>query len=219
MPVVPPTEPAVWTRNIGLPRRAERVGQVQLGLHDALEEVGRLAEHDGVDVGPVHLGVLERPGGRLANQPAEGHVPAPALVLGLADADDRTWLMSHHSFPSRTQTRFCCRHGPDVAWPTSALGPALAGSARAASMTRIRPVAMMGLAASGPPDGLTAASGPRPSAWTSSGSSWVKAAWISATSTGDSSSPAALAAVATWRERSEVPHARIVQLATHGRSR
>ncbi len=53
---------------------------------------------------------------------------------------------------------------------------------------------MIGFAASGPPDGLTAVSAPRPSASTSSGSSCVYAAWISATSTGASSTPAAFAA-------------------------
>ena len=53
---------------------------------------------------------------------------------------------------------------------------------------------MIGFAASGPPDGLTATSSPRPSASTSSGSSWVNALWSSATSTGASSRPAALAA-------------------------
>ena len=43
-----------------LARGAERVGQVQLRLHDAFEEVGRLADDDRVDVRPVHLGVFER---------------------------------------------------------------------------------------------------------------------------------------------------------------
>ena len=53
MAVEPPTLPAVCTRIIGLPRGAERVGEEQLGLHHALEEVGRLADHERVDVGPV----------------------------------------------------------------------------------------------------------------------------------------------------------------------
>ena len=37
-----------------LARAAERVGEEELGLHDALERVGRLADHDRVDVGPRH---------------------------------------------------------------------------------------------------------------------------------------------------------------------
>src|SRR3546814_1541937 len=52
----------------GLARRAEGVGQVELGHHHALEEVGGLADHDGVDVGPGHPRVLERPAGRLSHE-------------------------------------------------------------------------------------------------------------------------------------------------------
>ena len=71
-----------------LAHRAEGVGQVELGLHDALEQVGRLAEDDGVDVGHRHVGVVERPEHGLAHEPAEGDVAATRLVVGLADADD-----------------------------------------------------------------------------------------------------------------------------------
>ena len=116
MPVAPPTEPAVCTRNIGLPVAPRASVRYSSGFMIALEQVGGLAEDDGVDVGPVHLGVLERAAGRLPDQPAERDVPAAALVVGLADADDRARLMSHQSFPSRMQTRFCCRHGPDDEW-------------------------------------------------------------------------------------------------------
>ena len=57
-----------------LVRRAERVGEVHLGHEDALEHVGRLADHDGVDVGPVHPGVLERLDGGLAHESGDRHV-------------------------------------------------------------------------------------------------------------------------------------------------
>ena len=40
--------------------RAERVGEVELRHRDALEHVGRLADHDRVDVGPRHARVVER---------------------------------------------------------------------------------------------------------------------------------------------------------------
>ena len=112
MAVEPPTEPAVCTRNSGLPVRAEGVGQEQLGHHHALEEVGRLADDDGVDVGPGHLGVGEGPLGGLPHEAGHRDVAPGGLVLGLADADDGDPLLAHQSSPSRTHTRFCCRHGP-----------------------------------------------------------------------------------------------------------
>ena len=120
--VEPPTEPAVCTRNSGLPAAPEGVGQVQLGHHHALEEVGRLADDDGVDVGPGHLGVGERPRGGLADEAGHRHVAAGGLVLGLADADDGDAFLAHQPSPSRTQTRFCCRHGPDGGVGDAAVG-------------------------------------------------------------------------------------------------
>ncbi len=72
----------------GLAHRAEGVGEVELGLHHALEEVGSLAQHHGVDVGQRHLGVVEGPEDGLPHQTAEGHVEPPGLVVGLADPDD-----------------------------------------------------------------------------------------------------------------------------------
>ena len=100
--VEPPTEPAVCTRIIGLPDRAERVGEVQLGHHHALEHVGRLADDDRVDVGQRQPGVVERPVGRLAAQPGDRHVAALGAVLGLADADDGAARCFIVTPPSRT---------------------------------------------------------------------------------------------------------------------
>ncbi len=68
--VDPPTEPAVCTRNIGLPDRTECRSQVELGHHHPLEHVGRLADHHRVDVAPAEVGVLEGHLGRLADHPA-----------------------------------------------------------------------------------------------------------------------------------------------------
>ncbi len=94
----------------GLPDRAERVGQRQLRHHHRLERVGRLADHDRVDVGERHARVLECFERRPPHEPVEGHVELTAVV-GLADADDCA-RPRHQSPPSMTHTRFCCRHGP-----------------------------------------------------------------------------------------------------------
>ena len=122
---------------------AERVRHVQLGLHHALEQVGRLAEDDRVDVGPCHLRVVERSDGGFPDQAGERHVAPTRLVVRLPDADDGGWLPAHES-PSRMQTRFCCRHGPDVECArVRCLPPST--MARAASEMRTRPVAMIGI--------------------------------------------------------------------------
>ena len=97
---------------------AEGVGEEQLRHHHALEEVGRLADDDGVDVGPRHLGVVEGAGRGLADEAGHRDVAAGGLVLGLADPDDGDPVLAHQPSPSRTVTRFCCRHGPEVAWAT-----------------------------------------------------------------------------------------------------
>ena len=99
----------------GLAHRAQGVGEVELGLHHALEEVGGFSEDDGVDVGHGHVGVVEGPEHRLADQSAEGDVEAAGLVVGLADSDDGA-RAGAHGVSSRMQMRFCCRHGPEVAW-------------------------------------------------------------------------------------------------------
>ena len=97
--VEPPTEPAVCTRNSGLPDRAEGVGEEQLGHHHALEEVGRLADDDGVDVLPGHLGVGQGPGGGLADEPGHRDVAPGGRVLGLADADDGDAVVAPSALP------------------------------------------------------------------------------------------------------------------------
>ena len=141
--------------------RAERVRHVELGLHHAFEQVGRLPEDDRVDVAPRHLRVLERAGGGFADQAGERHVAPTRLVMRLADADDGGWFPAHES-PSRMQTRFCCRHGPDVECASvRCLSPSTMW--RAASEMRTSPVAMIGFAASAPPDRFTGTESSSPS--------------------------------------------------------
>jgi hypothetical protein len=96
-----------------LSRSAEGVGQVELRHHHPLEHVGGLADHDGVDVGEPEVGVLERAERRLAHDAGDGEITALRGVMRLPDADDRAALA--HAPPSRTQTRFCWRQGPEVA--------------------------------------------------------------------------------------------------------
>ncbi len=78
---------------------AERVGEVELRHHDALEEVGRLADHDGVDVGPAQPGVLQGADRRFADESGDGHVVPGGDVFGLADADDGDGLLTHERSP------------------------------------------------------------------------------------------------------------------------
>ena len=135
--------------------RAQRVGQVQLGHHHALEEVGRLADDDGVDVGPGHLGVGEgprrpprgraRPWRRRRGSPGAWSgrrrrrqlVPLPSSALPFQDAHEV--LLE--------------------AGPRGGVGDASGGLAIhdpcATSPMRIRPATITGLAASAPPEGFT----------------------------------------------------------------
>jgi hypothetical protein len=60
---------------------ADGVGQGVLGDHDALEEVGGLADDDGVDVGHRHVGVLERPNTASRSSPGSDTSPRVAAYL------------------------------------------------------------------------------------------------------------------------------------------
>ena len=99
MAVDPPTEPGGVHPEQRLADRAQRLGQVRLGHHDALEEVGGLADDDGVDVVHRHVGIGERPVDGLAEQARQRDVAADRGVLGLADTDDGdpSWLCSNCS--------------------------------------------------------------------------------------------------------------------------
>ena len=60
----------------GLADSAERVGEIELRLHDALEQVRRLAEDDRVDVLEGHLGVVESAKHGFANETTDRDVPS-----------------------------------------------------------------------------------------------------------------------------------------------
>lgn len=81
--------------------RAEGVGEIELRHHQALEEVGCLADDDGVDVRPGQGGVLQRAYGGFADETGERDVPAGGDMLGLADADDGHGLLRHGWSPLR----------------------------------------------------------------------------------------------------------------------
>ena len=75
--------------------RAERVGEVELGHHDALEQVGGLADDDRVDVVERQLGVGEGTVDGFAQEPGDRDVLALGAVVGLADADHGSKGVAH----------------------------------------------------------------------------------------------------------------------------
>ena len=77
----------------------ERIGEIALGHHHALEEVGRFPDHDGVYVFPRHFGVDERTLRGFANEPRHRDVLADRVVLRLADPDHRDAPLGHLRHP------------------------------------------------------------------------------------------------------------------------
>ena len=139
----------------------ESLGEVELGHHHALEQVGCLADHDGVDVVEVDPGVGERAIDRLAAEARDRDVLALGSVVGLADADHGCGLLAH-PFRPMTQSRFCCRAGPLTSRGRATRSAHAVWIRRAASPIRLRPALNIGLPASAPPDGLMRTSSPRP---------------------------------------------------------
>ena len=74
---------------------ADRVGHEQFGHHDALEEVGRLADDDGVDVVERRTRVFECLVDGLAHQAVHRDVLALGDVLGLPGPENRSELSRH----------------------------------------------------------------------------------------------------------------------------
>src|SRR5207253_836264 len=73
-----------------------------------------------------------------ADQTRDAQIVALRRMKRLSDSDDRAAL--HHA--SNTQTRFCCKHGPDVACAIADFAPPLI--ARAAWPMQLSPVTMNG---------------------------------------------------------------------------
>ena len=75
--------------------RAECVGKIQLGHRDAFEHVGRLADHDRVDVGPRHARIVERLDRGFSHEPGHRHVFPRGAVVRLPDPDDGNPIAGH----------------------------------------------------------------------------------------------------------------------------
>ena len=187
MAVEPPTEPAVWTRNMGLPTAPSAGAKYSSGIMTPSNMSGALPTTT------ASMSAKVSPASSSAASAASRTKPAietsSRLGLGdrLADPDDCATLR-HHT-PSRTQTRFCCRHGPDVACAT-ARSACPDQMALADSPMRMRPADIIGLAASAPPEGLRLTSSPRPRARARISSWCAYGACSSATSTVPADTPA-----------------------------
>ena len=79
--------------------RPHCVGHEQLGHHDALEEVGRLADDDGIDVVERRSRVGQRAVDGLAHEAVHRHILALGDVLGLPRAQHRGELLGHQLLP------------------------------------------------------------------------------------------------------------------------
>ena len=163
---------------------AERLGEVQLGHHHALEQVGRLADDDGVDVGEGELRVLERAVDGLAQQARRSRRPRawPGGGSGRRPGRLRAPCRPSGSVPpSRTRGSAAAPARRSRGRARAATRPAQ--MRRAASPMRTSPEANIGLRASAPPDGLTVTSSPSPSSRRRISSWWEKGACSSAVST------------------------------------
>ena len=158
MAVEPPTLTGGVHAEHRLAVGAERVGEVQLGLHHAFERCRAPCRSRPRRCRPTSArrrrarGSRPRARGRRSTRRRGAFV---CLVWPMPTTRRAGRPCSRS--PSRTQTRFCCRHGrrsrarAPRSRPCSMIW-------RAASTMRTRPVAMTGLAASGPPDGFTSTS-------------------------------------------------------------
>ena len=188
-----------------LARGAERLGEEQLGHHHALEQVGRLADDDRVDVVEADVGVGRAPGrsprgtGRRSRRPRAwpGGGSGPRRSRRLAASPSVARLPSRTRGSAGVPARWSRGRAP---W-----SPSPDHTFFAASPKRIRPPVNIGLPASGPPEGLIATSSARPSSLRRISSWWLNGACSSATSTPSRSDAGAARAVEGERVRSRVP--------------
>ena len=93
---------------------AEGAGRHLLGVADAVEGVGRLGQHDHVDVGHVEPGVGQGEDGALLVQPDEVEVVAPGLELRHPDPGHGRRPGAHRPVPPATPARSTVTNWP---WP------------------------------------------------------------------------------------------------------
>ena len=160
--VDPPTEPAVCTRNSGLPAAPRASARYSSGIITPSKKSGALPMTTASMSRPGHLGVGEGAGGGLAHEPGHRDVAPRGLVLGLADPDDGDPVLAHQRLPFQDDDEVLLQararrwrgRRPRVASPSMIRW--------ATSPMRVRPATITGLAASAPPDGLTLPWSPQP---------------------------------------------------------
>ena len=99
MAVEPPTEPAVCTRNSGLPVAPRASARNSSGIITPSKKSGALPTTTASMSAQVMPGVVEGAGRGLADEAGHRDVAAGGLVLGLADPDDGDPLLAHQAPP------------------------------------------------------------------------------------------------------------------------
>ena len=209
--VEPPTLPAVCTRIIGLPAAPSASARYSSGMTTPSNMSGALP------ITTASMSPQSRPASSSASCAASR--TSPAIETSWRAETCRVWptpmtavrSAPMASCPSRTHTRFCCRHGPCAAWATPR--PARPSMIRlATSPMRTRPAAIIGFDVSAPPDGFTSTSSAMPSASRRISSSWLNWAWISATSIAPSVAPAFSRGQGRRRRRRQVPQPEVLRV-------
>ena len=144
MAVEPPTEPAVCTRNIGLPTAPSASARYSSGIITPSKKSGALPMTTASMSRPRHLGVVERPLGRGAHHARRSRRRwSPGAWSGRC----RRWLLVRLPItpPPGRRRGSAAGTGPTVAWATARSASPLV-IRLAASPMRMRPAAMIGLA-------------------------------------------------------------------------
>ncbi len=115
MNVEPPTRARGVHAQHRLARAAERVGEEQLGLHDAFERVGCLADDDRVDVGPRASRRRRARASRLRATDPGIETSARFFLWCVCPTPTTAQCSAMTTSPSMRHTRLCCRTWPPVA--------------------------------------------------------------------------------------------------------
>ena len=147
-------DPAVCTRNSGLPVAPSASARYSSGIITPSKKSGALPITTASMSAQVISASSSAREAASRTRPAIETSPRVAWCLVWPTPTTATRSLPISPLPSRTHTRFCCRHGPEVAWatPRSAVPSMMRW---ATSPMRMRPAAIIGLAASAPPEGLT----------------------------------------------------------------